>query len=145
MTAVKWLFIIICAPIVAMAALYLFGTLGLIAYFYSAEATTFTPRDFSIGAVYKGDERAQFRAACVKRFNSKGGPTERTCNCWTDTAENTASPFERIGVAALLGGNTHAVVGLGKSLVASGIREHDIERYLENIRVRYNRIGLACI
>lgn len=146
MTALKWIAILFCAPFVLIGAVYAVGTIGLYGYVGSAKTTAFVERDFQVGTTYQQGERNALVAACEKRFGKYDkGSHERKCDCWADKAEQLGSRFDRIAITALLDGNTHAVVGLGKSLVKSGISEEEVNTRTQNVTLRYNRVGLACL
>ena len=145
MKALKWIAIVLCAPFIAIGATYAVGSLGLLAYVGSARSVSFTERDFHVGSAYQPNERDELVAACIKRFGrNKDNASARRCDCWADTAETIASRFDRVAITALLSGSTHAVVGLGKSLINSGIPEDEVNARTQNVAVRYNRIGMTC-
>ena len=146
MAALKWIIILFCAPFIAIGVIYTVGSFGLLAYVGSAKTTAFSERDFHVGTAYQPDERDALVAACIKRYSkNKDNLSARRCDCWANTAETIASRFDRIAITALLMGSTHTVVGLGKSLINSGIPEEEVNRRTQNVSIRYNRIGLTCL
>ena len=146
MAVLKWIIILVCAPFILIGGVYAVGTASLFAYVGSAKTTTFAERDFKVGAAYQQGERDALVAACKKRYGKYNNtPSEKKCDCWADKAEQLASRFDRIALTALLNGSTHTVVGLGKSLVKSGIPEEEVNERTQNVTIRYNRIGLACL
>jgi hypothetical protein len=146
MAVLKWIIILVCAPFILIGGVYAVGTASLFGYVGSAKTTTFAEADFNVGASYQHGEREALFAACKKRYGKyNSNPSEKKCDCWADKAEQVTSRFDRIAITALLNGSTHTVVGLGKSLVKSGIPEEEVNARTQNVTIRYNRIGLACL
>ncbi len=146
MAALKWIIILFCVPFILIGGVYAVGTFGLLAYVGSAKTAVFAERDFQVGAAYQPGDRESLVAACKKRFGKYDNNSyEKRCDCWANTAEHITSRFDRIAITALLNGSTHTVVGLGKGLVKSGIPEEEVNVRTQNVTIRYNRIGLACL